>query len=673
VNAGVIRRRSLFDHLAFFTGTLKARLITLIAVQAAFVVVMGVLGLLATQNSNTRMKSIYDDRAVPLAQLFEINDRSKEASIMLYEAAVNGRAGKSVDGVADKVLKNSEAISKIWADYMATYLTPEEKGVAESYVASRKNYRENGINAGLPLLAAGKFEELATLQAGKAKELFGAVKSDLDKLVAIQIKEAKFEYDSAQREFTIVIGVVVGLLCLGLLIGGMVGLQTVRAVSRPLGRLNATMEEIAQGRLNSRVIVERDDEIGIALRNIQAMQAKLGFDIEERRDRARIADEEKSKALNEMAETVERETNAAVGEVSGQMERMASNAALMNDSASTVGTNSGSVAAAAEEALANAQTLTHAASQLSASISEIAHQVTSSRTLTIEAVTTSTKAQATIGKLSEAAGKVGAVTSLISEIASQTNLLALNATIEAARAGEAGRGFAVVASEVKSLAEQTAKATSEIAQQISEIQEATRESVTSISAIGDVIRNVEEVSSQIASAIEKQNTVTLEISRTVEESTQAAREVASQIVNVSNEAGETGRRAKEIRDGSAEIASKVDSLRETLVRVVRTSTADVDRRNSTRVNVERNGTIEAGGRVHKVMIRNLSSGGAMIMNALPEVEVGGPVVLTVDGIKPSLTGVVARSDQDGTLVTFKITEATRKLVEDLVAGRRAAA
>ena len=191
VDAGVIRRRSLFDHLALFTRTLKARLTTLIAVQSAFVVIMGVIGLLATQNSNVRMKSIYDDRAVPLAQLFEINDRSKEASIMLYEAAVNGRAGKSVDGVAEKVLKNSEVISKVWAEYMATYLTPEEKGVANSYVNSRKHYREEGINAGLPLLAAGKFDELATLQAGKAKELFGAVKVDLDKLVAIQIKEAE--------------------------------------------------------------------------------------------------------------------------------------------------------------------------------------------------------------------------------------------------------------------------------------------------------------------------------------------------------------------------------------------------------------------------------------------------------------------------------------------------
>src|SRR5260370_1234153 len=124
----------------------------------------------------------------------------------------------------------------------------------------------------------------------------------------------------------------------------------------------------------------------------------------------------------------------------------------------------------------------------------------SSRTLTIEAVSTSSKAQATIGKLSEAAGKVGAVTSLISEIASQTNLLALNATIEAARAGEARRGFAVVASDAKSLAEQTAKATSEISQQISEIQDATPESATSIIAIADVIHGLEAFSSQIGAA-----------------------------------------------------------------------------------------------------------------------------------------------------------------------------
>jgi len=672
IDAGVIRRRSPFDHFALFTRTLKARLTTLTATQALFLVVMGAVGVLATQNSNAHMKSIYDDRAIPLVQLFEVNDRMKENAILLLNASVDGRAGKPVGDVAGKVKNNIEMISKVWGEYLATYLTPEEKGLADSFTPKRKSYVEGAIKPGLALLADRKYDELGILLAGKATELFGFAKSDLDKLVAIQIKEAKFEFDTAKRDYATALWSSFAVLCISLLVGGLMALRTIRAITRPAIQLNAVMNEIAQGRNNTRVTVERDDELGTALRNIQAMQSKLGFETEERRDRARTADEEKTRALNDMADTVEREAVAAVGAISGQMERMASNAARMNDSAATVGSNSGSVAAAAEQALANAQTLTHAASQLNTSITEIAGQIDSSRTLTIEAVSTTGKAQATIGKLSEAAGKVGAVTSLISEIASQTNLLALNATIEAARAGVAGRGFAVVASEVKSLAEQTAKATSEIAQQINEIQEATRESVTSISAIGAVIRNVETVSSQIAVAMEQQSTVTNDISRTVEESAQAAREVATQIVNVSNEAAETGRRAAEIRDGSAEIAGKVDDLRATLVRVVRTSTDDVNRRTAKRVDVNRQGTVEIGGVAHRVLVRNLSESGAVLIEAIPGVTVNSTAVVTVEGLASGLAGVVMRSDASGVLLNLELTAAARNLVESLIHGRRAA-
>ena len=450
-----------------------------------------------------------------------------------------------------------------------------------------------------------------------------------------------------------------------------------RSLVRPLRVLTGAMHELAEG--NFEVLLpglDRGDEVGEVAQSVEAFKIKAAEKIRNEaiveEERRLTAEQNKGKALQEMAEAVERETNVAVGDVAAGTDRMASNAALMSDSALLLGKNSSSVAAAAEQALSNAQTAAQASSQLTGSIAEIATQIHSSRTLTLEAVTASTEAQAVIAKLSEAAGKVGAVTSLISEIAGQTNLLALNATIEAARAGEAGRGFAVVAAEVKSLAEQTAKATSEIAQQITEIQDATRASVASIVDIGRVIREVESVSSSIAAAIEQQSAVTVEISRTVEETSQAAREVAAQIVSVSSEAIETGRRAAEIRDGSAAIAGKVAALRASLVRVIRTSAADVDRRIYSRVDICCPGVLKLQGGSVTIIVRDLSLGGAMIGQALPNAPVGTPVTLAIDGISTELTGFVARKIENATGIRFESTDQAGKVLRELVPNQQAA-
>jgi methyl-accepting chemotaxis protein len=226
---------------------------------------------------------------------------------------------------------------------------------------------------------------------------------------------------------------------------------------------------------------------------------------------------------------------------------------VVSSSAEDMQTTAQSLAAAAEQTTQQSSTVTAASDELAASVGEIARQIAEASKVVGVAVEEARNSEKLVGDLVSAGEKIGNVTQMITDIAGQTNLLALNATIEAARAGEAGKGFAVVASEVKSLANQTAKATEEIEEQIRGIQSASQTTASTIREIGQIIAKISEINTSISGAVEQQSAAT--------------REVSVNINGVNQAAGETGRSsttvlttARSLTEQAADLEQQVDQF-----------------------------------------------------------------------------------------------------------------
>lgn len=361
---------------------------------------------------------------------------------------------------------------------------------------------------------------------------------------------------------TMIISVVAVLL------GAVAAFFIGRLIARSIANVVSRMNDLAQGELDITIEGEdRKDELGDMARALLVFQENAREKVRleaNQEEQARLAEEEKRRSMNDMADAFEANVNEVVSAVSSAAEQMVGLAQLLSEAAGRAGERSTAVAAASEEASTNVETVAAASEEMTNSIAEVSQRIGDTATMTEDAARGAEQTTQTVAKLSTSAQTIGDVISMISDIAEQTNLLALNATIEAARAGEAGKGFAVVASEVKSLANQTAKATEEISAQITGMQDNTNAVVDSIDKIGAMIQDLNGTSSSIASAVEEQHSATEEIARNTQQAADGTREVSSNITEVSTAVQETGQAANEVLTASSQLASEAERLRDSV-------------------------------------------------------------------------------------------------------------
>ncbi len=460
---------------------ISTRLVLLMGSMAALLIAIGALGLFGIQRTNASLKTVYEDRTVPAAQLGDIRFLQMDNRLALNTALITPTP-ETIATQTARIDKNINTITKVWGEYMATTLTTEEAKLAKQFAEDRKAFVQEGLVPAVAALRANDMIEAKRLLSDKVSPLALATEKDVASLVQLQLDVAKEEFINAEADYEHIRAISIGAISLGLLFAAVFGYLMVRSIGRQLGAEPGEAATLAQGvaagDLSMPIDLRRGDESSLMsqLKTMQSSLVDVVGNVRQSAENVATASVQIAQGNADLANRTEQQASA-LEETAASMEELASTVRQTADNA------------------AQGNQLAMGASTIAVRGGEVVDQVIG-----------------TMKNINDSSKKIADIISVIDGIAFQTNILALNAAVEAARAGEQGRGFAVVATEVRNLAQRSAAAAKEIKTLINNSVEQVEQGSTLVATAGSTmievvtaIRRVTDIMGEISSASNEQS------------------------------------------------------------------------------------------------------------------------------------------------------------------------
>jgi len=458
--------------------TVKTKLYVTLAVTAAVMIGVGVLGVTGTRSSNANLDAIFSNRFMPTGWVGAMQAHDREILTRAEEAVIRQDA-TAVKGALDHLHEREAKVKELWSKLQATELTPKERQIADTF-GRHGNEVLAFVGEALAAAQGGTFDKAESALIEKARPAFEKMAAASDTLLGAQIDVAQDMRNGAEVQYKRNTALILGAIAVGIGLSAFLGFLLVRSIVSTLNAAVNIADRIASGSLGNDVRVASNDELGRLLDSLRRMDAKL----------------------------VE-----IVSGVSGSAESVGSAARQLSQGNDDLSQRTQQQAAALEETASSMEEMTATVKQNADNARQANQLAVGAREQAERGGSVVQRAIGAMGEINASSRKIADIISVIDEIAFQTNLLALNAAVEAARAGEQGRGFAVVASEVRSLAQRSASAAKEIKDLIKDSvdkvkvgSELVDESGQTLSEIMESVKRVTDIVAEIAAASEEQST-----------------------------------------------------------------------------------------------------------------------------------------------------------------------